>query len=106
MKEEIEMRSISAIRQDQYLHLDINQGQGNMGFRELEHMEELPCDEDILMDIGGLNHRLIESIEASEIKVKVSSASTKKRKRDIILSQDQSSGPINEESMQERRTFI
>ena len=88
------MRSVSAIHQEQYLHLGNSNGYGSMGFRELEHMEELPCAEDIIMDIGVFNHRLIESIQLSEINSKISSAVTKKRKRNSELSQNQPPGPI------------
>ena len=100
VKEEIEMRSVSALRQDQYLHLGsmIGHQGGTIGFRELDHMEESPCSEDVIMNVGDLNHRIIQSIQTSDIKMKVSSASTKKRKRAQAQTQ-QASGVLSEESM-------
>ena len=59
IREEIGMQNMSALKQRQYLHIGSNERRGNIGFREPDILEELPCNEDIIMNIGELNHRFI-----------------------------------------------
>ena len=112
-QEEVEMRSLKAIHRVSDCST-IQSYSVDIGFCEPEYIEESPSESDIVMNVGDINHRIIQSITTSKANIsRLSSADvigtreeSRKRKRvQFDLSQNEI-GPLDENMMEPRRTFI
>ena len=110
-QEEIERRSIKSI-QVEYSHDNFSiQHHGEIGFCEPTEIDELPYEDDIIMNIGDINHQFIESITTSQIKIAsvskiITKLPIKKRKRIQFDLPTLEPGPIKEIDIQPRKTFL
>ena len=109
-QEEVEMRSLKAISNVPD-YSDIANGFDDMGFSEPEGMDEFPYEHDIIMNVGTISHRIIESITTS--KANISRISTRsmtkesaKRKRVTWDPAVIPLAPLSERLMESPKTFI